>query len=175
MSEPNTENTKDVKAAETKGGASGGRGKVFALAVAIVIVVVLVVAGVLVYVNGRRTSASTAAKSTVTAAQCEANVKAMSAHAATLQTTIESAKEMSSITADEVADPSVLTDLADTLKAAEAVDVSEPACPADGDAEALKTAVDGIRAKSDKIRQSANGLDAAMKVVTASQKAKAGN
>ena len=166
MTSPNTENA---------AGAAKKRSRGVVIFVAAIIVIALAVVGAVVYVNGRRPAPAAGATSTVTAAQCEANVKAMNAHAATLKSTIESAREMSSVTADEVADPSVLTDLADTLKAAEAVDVTAPTCPADGDAQALKAAVDDARAKSDRIRQSANGLDAAMKVVTASQKAKAGN
>lgn len=149
--------------------AKGGRGKVVAIVVAVV-VVALIVVGAIVAVN--RTNAKPSSTSTVTAAQCEANVSAMSAHVETLKSTIESAKELSSVTADDVADPTVLDDLAESLKSAEAVDTSAPTCPADGNADELKATVAQVRAKSDEVRKAANGLDAAIKVVTASQKAK---
>ncbi|WP_291527069.1 hypothetical protein [Bifidobacterium sp. UBA744] len=145
-------------------------GKIVGIVVAVVVVVVLVVAGV-IFAN-QRNAKSSSSEATATSAQCDANVKALNAHISALKTTIESAQELSGVTADQVADPSVLTDLADSLKSAEAVNTEVPTCPADGKASDFQAAIDTARSRSEEVRGATNGLDAAVKVVTASQKAK---
>ena len=146
-------------------------GKIVGIVVAVVVVIALIVAGVIVM--NQRNSKSSSSNATVTSAQCEANIKALNAHITALKTTIESAKELSGVTEDQVADPSVLIDLADSLKSAEAVNTEVPTCPADGKAEGLQATIDAARSQSEEVRSATNGLDAAVKVVTASQKAKA--